>query len=421
MANRFAQWFPRLFGAVVTTTTSNPNQWFIDYVNGGEATDSGVVVNEQSAMRCSTVFACVSLIGQSIASLPFGVIRKEGKRRIPETENRAHLLIHESPNEFMTPVVFWDLLMCNLLLNGNGYARIERNRAMEPIALLPINPSRVTPERINGKVRYQVALASGEPETVESADMLHIPGLGFDGLMGMSVIRHAARQSIGLALAGEKHGSRMFANGTRLSGILKTKKTMTPEGKRKFLEGWSGLFSGTENAGKTPILEEDMDFVPTAMTAEDAQFLESRTFQVADISRFFRVPLHMINEASKSTSWGTGLEQQSTGFVQYTLRPWIVRIEQEVTRKILRGGSQLTRDLFAKFSLEGLLRGDSAARAAFYSSGINNAYLTPNDVRAYEDLEPKEGGDELYIQGAMVPLARLASQSSQPIEDRHEL
>jgi len=359
-------------------------------------------------MRSSAVYASVSIIAQSIASLPFGVVRKEGNDRIPDPDHRVHSLIHDSPNEFMTPIIFWELLMCNLLLSGNGYARIERSRGLEPLNLLPIHPSRVAPERANGSTRYRVSLVDGGEEMVQAADMIHIPGLGFDGLSGNSVIQFAAKNSIGLSLVMQQHASKSFANGAKLSGILKTKHPMTNDTKTRFLEHWR-RYMGAANSGGTPILEQDMDFTPISMSSVDAQLMEMMRLSIEDISRFFRVPLHMINETSKSTSWGSGLEQLTIGFVQYTLRSWLVRIEQEINRKLLFDRLGMPTDRSSKFELDGLLRGDSTARSAFYASAIQNGWMTPNEARSLEDLPPDPNGGQLFMQGAMVPLSTLTN------------
>ena len=412
---KIRNWLSSIFGAV-STSTQNPAQWFLDWSSGGQPSDAGIAVNESTAMRSSAVYASVSIIAQSIASLPFGVVRKDGNDRIPDPDNRVHSIIHDSPNEFMTPIVFWELLMCNLLLSGNGYARIERTRGLEPLSLLPIHPSRVAPERSNGQTRYRVSLVDGGEEVVQSADMIHIPGLGFDGLVGNSVIQFAAKNSIGLSLVMQQHASKSFANGTKLSGLLKTKHPMSNDTKTRFLEHWR-RYMGAENTGGTPILEQDMDFTPISMSSVDAQLMEMMRLSIEDISRFFRVPLHMINETSKSTSWGSGLEQLTIGFVQYTLRSWLVRIEQEINRKLLFDRLGLPTDRSSKFELDGLLRGDSTARAAFYASAIQNGWMTPNEARSLEDLPPDENGGQLFMQGAMVPLSTLVNPETIGVEN----
>jgi len=385
---------------------STPSQWLVDLFGG--PTYTGANVTAETSMRSSAVYACVSLISQAIATLPLLIVRKDGDRRVTAKDHPLFFLLHEEPNATMTINGFLELMLCHVLLHGNAYAVIGRDKGNRVLDLNPItNPHAVKPERVNDSIRYTVRLQGGGEEIVNQADMLHIHGLGFDGVTGMSPIAFAAKQAVGLALATEEHGARLFSNGARLSGLLKHPKTLQPEAQKRLARQWSSMYSGTANAGKTAVLEEGMDFQALTMTAEDSQFLETRRFQVEDISRFFRVPLHMINETSKATSWGSGLEQLSIGFVQYTLRPWLVRLEQEFNRKLLRQRFPKTPSPFSsKFVLEGLLRGDSAARAALYSSGHQNTWMSPNEIRSLEDMPPVAGGDTLYVQSNLVPIQR---------------
>ena len=386
-----------------TTTLRQPAAWFTDMLS--LPTDAGIPITEESAMRQSAVYRAVDILSKTISGLPVGVVEVDGERRVPRPDHLVHVLLHETPNETQTPVLFKQTIMVNVLLRGNFYASIGRSRGNDPIDVNPIHPSAVTPERIGGRVRYRVALSTGGTELIDASDMLHVPGLGFDGLVGQSVVTYAARQAIGLSLAAEKHGAHMFKNGARLSGFLKTEKKIDDqEAKKRLGESWQSQYGGTENVGKTAVLEDGMTWEAISMSAEDAQFLETRRFQVADIARFFGVPLHMLFETEKSTSWGTGLEQFTLGFIIYTLQPWIVRIEQEFQRKLLRGGTSRPRPLQIKFNLDSLLRGDTAARSAFYASGIQNGWLKINEVRAKEDLPAEEGGDQLFIQSSLVPV-----------------
>lgn len=400
-----------ILSAGETTTLANPAQWFLDAFT--EPTDSGIPISPETAMRQSAVYRCVDVLSKTISGLPVGVVEVDGDKRTPRPDNRVNILLHESPNDMQTPVLFKQGIMVNALLRGNFYASIGRTRGNELLDLNPINPTSVTNERINGRIKHRVSLAGGGQEIIDSSDMLHVPGLGFDGLNGLSVITFAARQAIGLSLAAEKHGAHMFKNGARLSGFLRTdKKLDDPIAVERLKTQWQSQYGGVNNAGKTPVLEDGLNWEAVSMSAEDAQFLETRRFQIADIARFFGVPLHMLFETEKSTSWGSGLEQFTLGFIIFTLQPWIVRIEQELQRKLLRGSMGQRKPLQIKFNLDSLLRGDSAARAAFYASGIQHAWLKPNEARAKEDLPPVEGGDQLFIQASMVPLSAAGQATS---------
>jgi len=402
-----------LLNAGETTTLRHPAAWFTDAF--ASPTDAGIAITAESAMRQSAVYRSVDVLAKSISGLPVGVVEVEGEKRTPRPDHRIHLLLHETPNETQTPVIFKENLMVNCLLRGDFYASIGRTRGNEPLDLNPIDHSRVSPERVNGRIQYRVQLAGGGREIIDGSDMLHVPGLGFNGFTGQSVITFAARQAVGLSLVAEKHGATMFRNGTRMSGYLHTeKKFEDEEAKRRLGEQWQGHQGGVENVGKTPVLEDGLKWEAVSMTAEDAQYLELRRFQIADIARFFGVPLHMLFETEKSTSWGSGLEQFTLGFIIFTLQPWIVRIEQEFQRKLLPGRAGQRRSLQIKFNLDSLLRGDSTARSAFYTAGIEHGWLMPNEVRAKEDLKPQPGGNQLFIQSGLTPLVMAGAIPQQP-------
>ena len=380
---------------------STPADWVLHLFGGGE-TWAGKDVTEQTAMQNSTVYRCITLIAQSIASLPFGVVRSEENQRTPVTNHPVATLLGEAPNEWMTPVVFWEHALCQVLATGNHYSAIATNGSGQPIALNPYtNPRAVKVTRDNGRLRYAFKLLDGSTEVLDQAQVFHLAGPGFDGFTGMSVVTHAAKEAIALALATEEHGARLFRNGARTGGVLKHPKALSEDAKKLLSSQWKDMMVGNENAHRTAILEEGMEYQPMTMTAEEAQFLGTRTFTVSDISRFFGVPLFLLNETEKSTSWGTGLEQQFIAFVMVTLRPWIVRIEQEINRKLL-----FEPNLSAKITVEGMLRGDSKSRSEFYSKGLQNAWLTPNEIRALEDLHPVPGGDQLYVPANIVPITQ---------------
>jgi len=405
-----------ILNAGETTTLRQPAQWFTDGFTS--PTDAGIFITEESAMRQSAVYRCVDVLSKSISGLPMGVVEVDGDKRIPKPDHRVHMLLHDSPNPTQTPVIFKESIMVNALLRGNFYASIGRTRGNEPLDLNPIDHHKVTAERIDGRVQYRVRLNNGGSDIIDGSDMLHVPGLGFNGFTGLSVITFAARQAVGLSLAAEKHGARMFKNGARLSGYLHTdKKFDDKDAQSRLRDQWQAQYGGTDNVGKTPVLEDGMKWEAVSMSAEDAQFLETRRFQIADIARFFGVPLHMLFETEKSTSWGSGLEQFTLGFIIFTLQPWIIRIEQEFQRKLLRGSMGQRKPLQIKFNLDSLLRGDSKARSALYTAGIQYGFKTPNECRALENDPPMPGGDQLFIQSSLVPLKNAGKEITQKDSD----
>lgn len=358
---------------------------------------SGVVVNEHSAMRVTAVYACVRLIAGAIASLPLALYRHtpEGRERIkPE----LWALLNQQPCEAMSAAVFWEYLVAQMLLTGDALAEIDRGRGGVVRALVPLDSRSVGVRKVETsrgwRLRYEF-MRGGQWQGRDQDDILHIPGMGFDGLRGMSVIRHAAREAIGLALAAEGFSSRFFASGAHADVALKVPGKMSQEQIDNLRRIWASKYGGAHNASLPIVLTEGTDLKEVTISAQDSQLIEARRFQVADIARAFGVPPHMVGETDKSTSWGSGIEQQGIGFVQYTLAPHLNRIEQEINRKCFSSKGEQ----FAEFNVEGLLRGDSQARAEYYTRALggtqNPAWMTPNEVRRLENLPPLEGGDSL--------------------------
>jgi HK97 family phage portal protein len=386
-----------------STSLSNPAQWLVDLFGG--VTDSGVTVTERTAMKTSAVYACVTLIAKTIGSLPLKVYRRKPNGdaiEVPDTT--PYYLLHDEPNPAMTSCVWREFLLASILLGGNGYAAIGRNQANQVVDLFPIPHGLVKPERINGRNQYLVDVGGGKTETIDQSDMLHIPGMGYDGLKGMSVITWAARQAVGLSLATEQHGSKLFSNGARLGVVLKHPKTLSKDAQLRLKAQFDQQQGGLSNAFKSMVLEEGLDVTNISMTSEDAQFLETRRFQVEDLARFFGVPPHMIGHTDKQTSWGTGVEQNTLGYLIFTIIPWLTRFEQEFNRKLFPRSP-----FYAQFKHQGLMRGDSKARAEYYASGHQNGWLTTNEIRRAEDLQPVPGGDTLFVQTNLAPMQQLAA------------
>lgn len=356
----------------------------------GSKTHAGVNVTEKKALGLPAVWRAVNLIAGTAASLPLHAYRPlpQGGRQQVVTGRAADLL--ETPHPDMTSFELWEMVYTHIALWGNAYLRKLSTPQSGTMAaeLWPIHPSRVRVGRTSdvGKKIYSV---DGGNEVHDDSTLLHIPGFGYDGLCGLSPIR-IARQGMGLALAAEEFGARLFGNGSLATGILQTDMTLTREDADRLQERWQAKRSGLGNAHSTIVLDKGAKFHQLSIPPEDAQFLESRSFQVSEVARMFGVPPHMLMETQKSTSWGTGIEQQSIGFVVYTLNPWLQRVEKRMTKEIK------PLKVYAKYSLEGLLRGDSAQRAAFYRAMWEIGAINSNEIRALEDRGPVEGGDTYY-------------------------
>lgn len=366
----------------------------IDVLQVGAGTDAEMHVSEKNALGMAAVWRAVNLIASGAASLPLHAYkpvpvigRDEPARQLQTSGIAADLL--RSPHPDLTPFELWETVYASLLLWGNAYLQILRNPLGNVAELWPIHPSRVAPSRADDYTkRYEIDGAKrsdGSPWT--DYHILHIPGFGYDGIAGLPPIR-LARQGIGLAMAAERFGARLFGSGSLAGGILTTEQRLRPDQANSLKQAWKAKVSGLHNAHEVAVLDAGVKFEQLTIPPEDAQFIESRAFQIEEVARIFGIPPHMLMSNEKSTSWGTGIEQQSLGFVTYTLRPWLVRVEQRITKLLAPG------PVYAKYALEGLLRGDSAQRAAFYKTMRELGALNPNEIRALEDLPPRDGGDE---------------------------
>lgn len=381
------------------------------FLMGG--TSSGKTVTERSAMQMTAVYACVRILSEAIAGLPLHLYRYKpdgGKEKA--IDHPLYLILHDEPNPEMSSFVFRETLMTHLLLFGNAYAQVIRNGKGEVIAMYPLMPNRMSVERDeNGRLYYLYYKTSdeagGRNESVvlRPYDVLHIPGLGFDGLVGYSPIA-MAKNAIGLSMATEEFGSKFFANGAAPSGVLEHPSTIKDP--QRVREAWQSQFGGSSNAGKIAVLEEGMKYTPISIAPEQAQFLETRKFQINEIARIFRVPPHMLADLEKSSF--SNIEQQSLEFVKYTLDPWVVRWEQSIQRTLFT--SEEKRLYFVKFNVEGLLRGDYASRMSGYATARQNEWMSANDIRELENMDripPEEGGDLYLINGNMLPMAKAGA------------
>lgn len=370
-------------------------------------TVAGKAVTERSAMQMTAVYSCVRILAEAVAGLPLHFYRykDDGSKEKAIDSNLYHLL-HDEPNPEMSSFVFRETLMTHLLLWGNAYAQIIRNGKGEVIALYPLMPNKMSVDRDeNGKLYYTYQRSQDEGKeagtvTLSTRDVLHIPGLGFDGLVGYSPIA-MAKNAIGLAIATEEYGAKFFANGAAPSGVLEHPGTIKDPARLR--ENWNSTFGGSANSGKVAVLEEGMKYTPISISPEQAQFLETRKFQINEIARIFRVPPHMVGDLEKSSF--SNIEQQSLEFVKYTLDPWIIRWEQSLNRALLNVDEKKT--YFFKFNVEGLLRGDYQSRMNGYAIARQNGWMSANDIRELENLDKisaEEGGDLYLVNGNMLPL-----------------
>ena len=370
-------------------------------------TTSGKAVNERTAMQTSAVYACVRILAESVAGLPLHVYERTANgSKSTKPSHPLYRLLHDEPNREMTSFVFRETLMSHLLLWGNAYAQIIRDGRGFPIALYPLLPDRMAVDRNeSGELVYTYQSDKGQVK-LRRENVLHIPGLGFDGLIGYSPIA-MAKNAVGLALATEDYGATFFANGANPGGVLEHPGVIKPEQADRLRESWQSQFGGA-NAHKVAVLEEGLKFHQMSIPPEQAQFLETRKFQINEIARIFRVPPHMVGDLEKSSF--TNIEQQSLEFVKYTLDPWVVRWEQSLQQALILPSEKAT--IFIKFNLDGLLRGDYQSRMQGYSTGIQNGFMSVNDVRGLEDmnlLTAEEGGDLHFVNGNMVKLADVGA------------
>ena len=371
---------------------------------------SGKRVNERSAMQMTAVYSCVRILSEAVAGLPLHLYQYTDKgSKEKAVDNPLYFLLHDEPNTEMTSFVFRETLMTHLLLWGNAYSQIIRNGKGEVVGLYPLMPDRMTVGRDEkGGLYYEYMVSSDDAKTPKDGtvrlspyDVLHIPGLGFDGLVGYSPIA-MAKNAIGLAIAAEEYGSKFYANGATPSGILEYPGTVKEPDKVR--ESWNAGFGGSSNAHKIAVLEEGMKYTPISISPNEAQFLETRKFQINEIARIFRVPPHMVGDLEKSSF--SNIEQQSLEFVKYTLEPWLVRWEQAMQRALIPQDDK--SKYFIKFNVDGLLRGDYQSRMQGYATARQNGWMSANDIRELENLDriPAEDGGDLYlINGNMMPLS----------------
>ena len=378
--------------------------------------DSGERVDEKSAMQIATVYACVRLLAETVAGLPLHLYRTKdgGSAKERAMDHPLYKLLYRQPNPEMTSFSFREVMMTHLLLWGNCYAQIIRDGKNGVLGLYPLLPENIEIDRDDkGQIFYIYHAYTDEKPGENNKDIyfrrdeiFHVPGLGFNGLVGFSPIA-MMKNALGTTLAVEKYGSSFFKNGAQPSGVLEHPGVLKDPSKIR--ENWSAVYGGANNAHKVAVLEEGMQYKAISLPPEDSQFLSTRQFGVNEICRIFRVPPHMVQDLEHATF--SNIEHQSIDFVVHTLTPWLVRFEQAIIKDLLIGDEQDV--LFPKFNVDGLLRGDYQSRMQGYATGISNGFLSPNDIHRLEnwDLIPAEkGGDDYYLNGGYVRLEDAGKQ-----------
>lgn len=391
-----------------STSLANPEQWLIDWATGG-ASYAGPHVNEQNSMRASAVFACVSLLSGLVGGLPLKLYARTREGREEASGTRLWKLLHDQPNERMTSFTWREIAMVHLLQWGNHYSIIRWDNAGRVVALEPVEPWKVDPRRAGTRLRYRLTLDTGTFD-LDQDDMIHVPGVGFDGVRGISRIAAAAKQSIGTSLALEESTARLHANSARPSGLVEVPPNISEASFKRLRAEFAQLNTGVQNAGRVVFADQGSKFQPMMISPLDAQAIEQRRFQVTDIARIYGVPPHMIGETDKATSWGSGIEQMTLSFLRFTLEKDLKRIEDELTRKLCFGSP-----LYAEFDRAALLAMDAKTQAETFASAIQNGYMNINEIRRLQN-RPGVGpaGDRHFIQSNLMPIDAAPAPGEKP-------
>ena len=393
------------------TNVRNHNDFLKGVTNVG-TTSSGVSITTENSMTIAGVYAAVRVITDAISQLPTHVVREVGNNIERDKKHPVFPLVSRQPNDLMTNFVFWQIMFPNVLLWGNAYAIIDFDpRTQRPISLLPVHPSMVTVSMRNGILMYTFRLEGGTEFTHDQSNVLHYRGLG-DQLMGKSVI-DLAKENLGLGKAAERFGSTFFGNGTNMNGVLTTDSSLSDKARTNISASISSSNGGLSNSNKLLLLEEGLKFQTTSIPPDSAQFLETRKFSIPDISRWFKVAPHKIADLERATF--SNIEEQDLNFVKETILPWVIMIEQEDNRKLLREDEKNT--LSIKKNLDGLLRGDIKTRYEAHKVGIQNGFMTPNEARKKENMNPIDGLDTTWMQLNTAPVVDGTNQQSKEEEE----
>ena len=384
-------WFKRKYEIqnIGSLDINNPNHWII------QATAGQNIVTPDNALKISAVFACVRVLAETIASLPFIIYRKTGEdSRVKDENHYLYPMLHDiGPNQWQTAFEFWETAIGTVALRGNAYYFKVKNGANRIIGLIQMHPDNVElkvdfKDFRNPGLVYDYTSNSGEVYQIAFNNVWHLKGLSSDGFIGLSPLQ-AAAEAMNLSLNAESHGNTFFENGAQASGVATYPGKLNEEAFQRLRKSIGDKISG-KNKFRVLLLEEGASYNQIGITNEDSQFLETRQFQVEDIARFFRVPNILINHPDKTSTYASA-EQFMMSFVTHTIRPWLVRVEKSVKKNLLSVRDQKTH--YGEFKVDGLLRGDTASRYTAYASAIQNTWMSPNEARKFENMPPRESGD----------------------------
>jgi len=395
--------FAQIKNAAIPLSAGVNGSTLYDWLTNG-ISSAGKAVNEHTAMCVTAVYSCVRLIGSAIAGLPLHIYRRtsDGRERV---DHDLWWLLNEQPHPTYSAAVFWEYLAMSILLHGDAFARILRASPLSPniTGFEALHPQVVNVQRVDGRLKYIIYYRpelnkDGKTlvEVLDQDDMLHIPGVGFDGLRSMSPLRYSLKTSVGIALAADEWSASFFANGARPDFALTTPNKLEEESANLLRKTWAERHGGSANAHLPAILTGGLDIKQLTLSAADAQLIATREFQIEDIARAYGVPPHMIGHTDKATSWGTGIENMGIGFVKYTLRPYLNKIEQEFNRKCFK-----TSRTFVEFNVDGLMEGDSKAQAEYFGKALGGpgaqGWMSVNEVRKLKNLKPLPEFDKVAV------------------------
>lgn len=378
-----------------------------------DRSESGEEITVENSLTVSAVLAAFTILSEDLASIPLILYQRKTKGRDRAWGSPYYRLMHDRPNSEHTSMIFREIQLGHLLGWGNFYGQMIWNSGGDVTDIWPLRPDRMIVERVKGQRIYRYITSEGKQRNFLSDSILHIPAFGFNGLIGFSRIS-MARNSIGLAKSAEKFGSKFYQNDARPGVVYEAPGKFSDTAYDHLQASIIADHQGVDNSHNPMILEEGLTVKEIGIPPEDAQFLETRRFQVSEIARIFRVPPHMIGDVTGTTSWGTGIDSMEQGYVNHTLRPWAVRIEQSLDQQLLLEADRGTQ--YFEHLFESLLRGDLATRSTAYASALNNGWMNPNEVRSKENLTPYEGGDEfrrpLNMTSATAPTPGAAAQAN---------
>jgi HK97 family phage portal protein len=372
---------------------------FLDYALGG-ITGKNVIVNPETSLTFSAVYAAVRVISETIAQLPFNYYIKTERGREQYTENPLYLLANSEPNPIQTKYIFFETLINTLLLYGNAFAHIRRNQRGLPIGLYLIHPDEVKVHLKDGNLIYEVK----EQGNYDASDIIHIPDMALDGIIGQSRIS-AAKDNIALGIAAQTYGKEFFESGAKVGGVLTHPGQLGPEAMQSLSQQWHRTYhSGYGGSFKTAVLEEGMSYKPIQLRPDEAQFLATRKFSILEVARIFRVPPHLLADLDRATF--SNIEHQSIEYLNFCITPMLKKIEQEFNKKLIfendKGGT------YFEFNTTALLRGDSKARAEYYAKLFSVGAISPNEIRRKENMNDSVDGNKYYV-----PMNMIATNEKQ--------